>query len=157
MSSTAINRTRRCPLMRPAFAVFACLLLAAPGITAIGAEWAAGLKNLTPAQGRTLLALARDFFPHPELADSHYTVCIDPYDDAAADPEAKGALEESMQVVEGASRRMGYKTYSEISDDYERLRLSKMLAEGRWLRQFKKSFEQCLYDQPDVKARLNRN
>jgi len=138
-------------------AASAGLLLVVAGTPAGRADWAASLRNLTPTQGRTLLALARDFFQHPELSDSHYTVCIDPYDKAAADPQVRTSLEESMDLVEGATRRMGYGAYAEISDEYERLRLSKMLAEGRWLRQFRKSVEQCLYDQPEVKARLNRN
>jgi len=47
-------------------------------------------------------------------------------------------------MAEGAARRMGYKTYLGISDDDERERLAKMLAEGRWMRQFKKSLEACL-------------
>jgi hypothetical protein len=131
--------------------------LVLPAAAGSAADWTASLQNLTPAQGRTLLALARDFFQHPELPDGPYTVCIEPYDKAAADPQAKASLEESMDLVDGATRRMGYGSYADISDEYERLRLSKMLAEGRWLRQFKKSVEQCLYGQPDVKARLNRN
>ncbi|MGH8631369.1 MAG: hypothetical protein ACREU7_11495 [Burkholderiales bacterium] len=154
MKSTAID----CSSLREVLVTASAgLLFAIAANPASGADWAASLQNLTPVQGRTLLALARDFFQHPELSDSHYTVCIDPYDTAAADPQAKASLEESMELVKGASRRMGYDSYAEISDEYERLRLSKMLAEGRWLRQFKKSVGQCLYDQPDVKTRLNRN
>jgi len=149
--------TRFSTLREVLVAASAGLLLSVAATSASGADWAASLRNLTPAQGRTLLALARDFFQHSELSDSNYTVCIDPYDNAAADPQVRTSLEESMDLVEGASRRMGYGSYAEISDEYERLRLSKMLAEGRWLRQFKKSVEQCLYDQPEVKARLNRN
>ena len=102
-------------------------------------------------------ALARVFSNPREFPAPHYTVCSAPSDPAAADPQAKAALEESMELVEGATRRMGYGSYAEISDEYERLRLSKMLAESRWLRQFRKSVEQCLYDQPEVKTRLNRN
>jgi len=106
--------------------------------------WAAGLKNLTPEQGETLLRLARDLFPQEQLADSKFTACIDPYDAAASDPQTKQAIEDSIGMAEGAARRMGYKTYTGISDDEERERMAKMLAEGRWMRQFKKSLETCL-------------
>ncbi|MGH8677893.1 MAG: hypothetical protein ACREUQ_06020 [Burkholderiales bacterium] len=119
--------------------------------------WAAGLKNLTPEEGLTLLKLTRDFFPHDELADARYTRCIDPYDTAAADGKAKQEIDEALDMVSGATRRMGYKTYPGISDDYERVRLSKMLADGRWMRKFKKAVEQCLYAQPEVKAKLKRD
>jgi hypothetical protein len=148
---------KRNSLHRIGGAAFAGLLIAVIAIPANGGDWSTELQNITQEQGRTLLALSRDFFQHPELSDAHYTVCIDPYDTAAADPEAKASLEDALQIVQGASRRMGYTSYREITDEYERLRLSRMLAEGRWLRQFKKSLEQCLYDQPEVKATLKRN
>lgn len=106
--------------------------------------WAAGLKNLTPQQGQTLLKLARDLFPNPELPDSNYTVCVDPYDVAASDPQAKAEMEEALKTVEGASRRMANTAYVDITDDEERLRLAKMLADGRWMRGFKKSVGACL-------------
>ena len=106
--------------------------------------WAAGLKNLTPQQGQTLLKVARDLFPNPDLADSNYTVCIDPYDAAASDPQAKAEMEEAFKTIEGASRRMANTTYIDISDDDERMRLAKMLADGRWIRGFKKSVGACL-------------
>jgi hypothetical protein len=106
--------------------------------------WAASLKNLTPQQGLTLLQLARDLFPNPELADSSYTQCIDPYDAAASDPQAKADMEEAFKTVEGASRRIANTAYINISDEDERLRLAKMLADGRWMRGFKKSVGACL-------------
>ena len=106
--------------------------------------WAAGLKNLTPEQGETLLMLGHDLFPHDEIPDAKLTTCIDPVDAAAGDPQAKQSLDDALGIVEGAARRMGYKTYTEISDEDERERLAKMLAEGRWMRQFKKSLEACL-------------
>jgi hypothetical protein len=106
--------------------------------------WASGLKNLTPQQGLTLLLLARDLFPNPELADSNYTVCVDPYDVAASDAQAKAEMEDAFKSVEGASRRMANTAYIDISDDAERVRLAKMLADGRWVRGFKKSVGACL-------------
>lgn len=119
--------------------------------------WAAGLKNLTPEQGKTLLRIARDLFQHQELADSSYTQCIDPYDAKAGDPKEKAAMDDMMQSISDAARRMGYKTLLEIRDDDERVRISRMLAESRALRPFKKSVEQCLYGQADVKEKLHRN
>ena len=47
-------------------------------------------------------------------------------------------------MIAAAAMRMGYKDYVGVSDEDERIRLSQMLAEGRGLRQFKKSVGQCL-------------
>jgi hypothetical protein len=107
---------------------------------AVTASWA----NLTPQQAETLLQIARDLVPREELADSAYSACIDVQDKAAGDPAEKQALDEALKLVDGASRRMGYRAYTEIGDEYERLRLAKMLGEGPWMRQFKRSLESCL-------------
>ena len=149
-----LKRNAKSRLLMAALATLFTATFAGASVADDKDAWAAALKHLTPTQGRTLLHLTRDFFQHEELADSHYTRCIDPYDAAASDPQTKETIDESLKLVEGASRRMGYTAYTEISDDYERLRLAKMLAEGRWLRQFKKGVQQCLYGQAEVKAKL---
>lgn len=158
MKSKPVARQCVCALRKSASIVVG-LVISVSAVSAAAAEasaWASSLENLTPAQGQTLLVIARDFFSSDELIDSNYTVCIDPYDAAAGDPQAKEALDGAMKTVEGASRRMGYTAYAEISDEYERTRLSKMLAETPWFRQFKKSLEACLDAQPGVKAKLDR-
>ncbi len=152
------RRFGRAAVTRATVALAAALAVVA-ALPSIGraddtASWTSSLKHLTPAQGQTLLKLSRDFYPHDELGDEPYARCIDPYDAAAADPQAKQALEESLQLVQGASRRMGYPDYFEISDDYERLRLAKMLGESPWLRAFRAKLRDCLNAQPEVKATL---
>lgn len=160
---TSIPRIRhsfrkRTPIRAAAVVGFAIAVSAGAAAAAADTNaWAAGLSNMTPEQGRTLLIIARDLFQHEELADSNFTACIDPVDAAAGDPKEKAAIEGAMEMVAGASRRMGYKVFADIPHEDERIRLSKMLAEGRWLRQFKKSLESCLYGQAEVKARLNRD
>jgi hypothetical protein len=103
------------------------------------------------------LKIARDLFPSQELIDSNYTACIDPYDIAASDPQAKADVLDALKTVDGASRRIANTTYIDIPDDDERVRLAKMLADGRWMRGFKKSVSACLDTQPDAKANLDRN
>lgn len=103
------------------------------------------------------MKIARDLFPSQELHDSTYTACIDPYDIAASDPQAKADVLDALKTVDGASRRIANTTYIDIPDDDERVRLAKMLADGRWMRGFKKSVSACLDTQPDAKANLDRN
>jgi len=128
-------------------AAVSTLLIATPGKPVMAADadvWAAGLKNLTAAQGKTFLKLARDLFPDERLEESKFTACLAPYDAEAGDPQKRGPLLDSLKQIDGAAMRMGYKDYIGVSDEDERIRLSQMLAEGRGLRQFKKSVGQCL-------------
>jgi hypothetical protein len=129
-------------------AALSALLIANQGEPVAAAEaadaWAAGLKNLTPAQGRTLMKFARDLFPDEGLEESKFTACLTPYDAEAGDPQTREQLLDSLKQIDGAAMRMGYKDYVGVSHEDERIRLSQMLAEGRGLRQFKKSVGQCL-------------
>jgi hypothetical protein len=106
--------------------------------------WAAGLKNLTPAQGKTLLKFARDPFPDERLEESKFTACLTPYDAEAGDPQKREPLLDSLKQIDGVAMRMGYRDYVGVSHEDERIRLSQMLDEGRGLRQFKKSVGQWL-------------
>ena len=128
-----------------ACSAFLFLVSVSPVLAAEAANvWAAGLKNLTPAQGRTLMKFARDLFPDERLEESKFTACLTPYDAEAGDPQKRESLLDSLKQIDGAAMRMGYKDYVGVSHEDERVRLSQMLAEGRGLRQFKKSVGQCL-------------
>jgi hypothetical protein len=126
-------------------ALIAVSILAACAGALLAADADTTFQNLTAEQGRTLLALARDFDPgDEERADRGYAACIARYDAEAADPAKRAQMEESFQLIVGATRRMGYTQYADISDDYERLRLAKMLGERGWLKQFRSDVTACL-------------
>lgn len=112
--------------------------------------WSANLKNLSAQDGRTLFAIAHDLFPGQAFSDARYMACIDAFDAAAADPAEKAAAEDAMSIVMGAVRRMGYQNYGDIADEQERVRMARMLAEGRWMRKFSKGMEQCLNGRPQA-------
>jgi hypothetical protein len=72
------------------------------------------------------------------------------------DPQAKAEIQDALKTVEGASRGSLTQRVN-ISDDDERIRLAKMLADGRWMRGFKKTVAACPDAQPEVKAKLDHN
>ena len=129
--------------MRTALIVLSILAACAGALLAARAE--TKFQNLTAEQGRTLLALARDYDPEDEpRAEPAYAACIVRYDADAGDPAKRAQIEESFALITGATRRMGYTQYADISDDYERLRLAKMLGERGWLKQFRTDVTACL-------------
>ena len=126
-------------------ATLSAAFIAAPCVaTEVADAWAAGLKNLTLAQGKTLMRFARDLYPDERLEESKFTACLTPYDAEAGDPQKREPLLDSLKQIDGAAMRMGYKDYVGVTHEDERIRLSQMLAEGRSLRQFKRSVGQCL-------------
>ncbi len=126
-------------------AVIALSILAACAGALLAARADTKFQNLTAEQGRTLLALARDFDPEDEPREEFaYAACVARYDADAADPAKRAPMDESFVLIDGATRRMGYKQYADIGDDYERLRLAKMLGERGWLKQFRTAVSACL-------------
>jgi hypothetical protein len=99
-------------------------------------------RNLSPDESRTLIALAQDFFPDQE--EARYAACIAPVDTAIADPAQKAQMQDALSLVLGGARRMGYSSYPDITDDYERRRLAKMIAESQWMRGFRSELGKCL-------------
>jgi hypothetical protein len=101
------------------------------------------LRHFTQAQARTLLAIARDLFASSEPREADLERCLRQVDAATSD-EQRPAIADAMSLLDGALRRMGYQAYEDISDEDERVRMAKMLAEGRWMRGYRASMGQCL-------------
>jgi hypothetical protein len=108
------------------------------------AQSPAKFTHLTAEQAQTLLALAHDYHPRDGVPESHYTSCLAPYDAQAGNAQDRQRMDEALGLVEGAVRRMGYTSYAGITDEYERMRLAKMLAEKQWMKQFRAEVGQCL-------------
>src|ERR1700730_15269718 len=55
--------------------------------------WAMSLTTLQPDTAKTLIQMARDLYPHDQLAEVFYAKAIEPYDAAAAkDPALRDLL-----------------------------------------------------------------
>ncbi len=125
----------------PTRALIALALLGA--VQAMG-QSPAKFTHLTADQAQTLLALAHDYHPRNGVPESHYTSCLVPYDAQAGNVQGRQRMDEALGLIEGAVRRMGYTSYAAITDEYERTRLAKMLAEKQWMKQFRADVGQCL-------------
>jgi hypothetical protein len=74
---------------------------AAPGAAK---QWPAPLKMLSPAQARTLLAMARQIYPHPKLDDACYLSTITELDaQAAGSPEIARLLKDGIAQLQAAA------------------------------------------------------
>jgi hypothetical protein len=103
-----VKKLKRREFLQQGALVVAGAAVFASGVTVVaGAEqWTAGLKTLNPHQGQTLLAMARQMFPHPQLDDSYYVKVVQDLDaDAATKPETAkllGAGVARLDTVKGA-------------------------------------------------------
>jgi len=88
---------------------------AAVAITSTGAllnaseAWALDVKGLRPETMKTLILVARDIYPHDQIADRYYAIAMKPYDEKAAnDPALKSQIEGFVAALDGAAGPGGY-------------------------------------------------
>jgi hypothetical protein len=82
--------------------------LAVSGTALIHAReaWGLEVKALKPDTMATLIAVARDIYPHDRLADRFYAVAVKSFDDkAAADPKMKAMIENGIADLDARARK----------------------------------------------------
>lgn len=76
----------------------------APSAAASNDPWAGSLKKLSPAQGRTLLKMARQIYPHPRLDDTCYmTTVVDLDNEAASSAETAKLLSDGVAQLQNST------------------------------------------------------
>ncbi len=102
MHGTDMNRRR--------FLQTTGLAAAVVGVASVGAvvieprrAWALTTAVLDDHQARTLLAMARQLFPHDELGDGYYAAAVEALDERAAeDPELATRLADGVAELDAA-------------------------------------------------------
>ncbi len=87
-------------------------LLVVSGSAIISPEHAWGLETtaLKPETMATLIQLARDIYPHDQLADKYYAIAVKGHDDTAAkDPAHKEMIEAGIADLDLKSGPGGYR------------------------------------------------
>jgi len=66
-------------------------------------DWTGGLKTLNAHQGKTLLAMSRQIFPHPQLDDSYYVIVVKDLDaDASIKNDTAKLLRDGVAQLDAA-------------------------------------------------------
>ena len=95
---------RREFLQTGALAVAGAAAFASGVSVVVGADqWTTGLKALDAHQGETLLAMARQLFPHPQLDDSYYIKVVQDLDaEASTNADTARLLRHGVARLDGA-------------------------------------------------------
>jgi hypothetical protein len=102
MSTLAMNRRRF--LETSSHLAAGAALAAAGGAATFAPRGAlAATRIISPSQSATLVAMARQLFPHDQLGDQYYVAAVAALDEqAAADPELAGQLAQGVATLDGA-------------------------------------------------------
>jgi len=142
--------SRRVFLRTTAAAPAAAGLAVGAGISA-DAAWAADAKNLTPHVMATLVQIARDLFPHDNLADKFYITACAGYDALAARLPNKAMLTDGVTELDrGASIKFKQDSYLAVNWEADRVSLLQLLEHTPFFARLRGDLVVTLYNQKDL-------
>jgi hypothetical protein len=113
--------------------------------------WGLETKALKPEQMRTLIKMARDIFPHDQLADKFYAIACKSYDEkSVADPKLKALVDAGLKRLDDTARAAFKLPYASIGWEAQRVGILKKVADGGLFKKMRGDLVVSLYNQKDV-------
>ena len=137
--------TRR-ELLKRATAAGATFVVGSGFIAASDAAWAAELSNLKPETFATLVQMARDIYPHDQIADEFYVVAVKGYDT----PEAAPGIEAGIAALDEAARSKGHASYLGAGWERDRVDILRGMEDSAFFQQIRGGLVTGLYNQKSV-------
>jgi len=101
---------------------------------------------ITPEQMATLLQMARDIYPHDQVADQFYAVAVKGYDaDDKKDLVAAGITE-----LDAAAKAMGHANYLAIGWEEDRVKVLQSIGTSTFFRTVRSGLVTGLYNQKEI-------
>lgn len=127
--------------------VGAMLVITPTAVLSPDRAWGIEPATLTPEQMATLIALARDIYPHDQLPDRYYAIAIRPYDaEAAADPERRALLETGLADLD--ARAGG--SYRALGWEDQRVAILREIEPSPFFQTIRAGLVTGLYNQPEI-------
>ncbi|GGF76663.1 Tat (twin-arginine translocation) pathway signal sequence [Mameliella alba] len=147
MSNTMKTLTRR-QLLSQSAALGASFAIGA-GFVAGRAEaenWAMEVDHLAPGTMAVLIQMARDIYPHDQVADRFYALAVKGYDTAEAAP----AIEAGVAMLNEAARETGHAGYLDMGWERDRVAVLRGIEDSAFFQQVRGGLVTGLYNQKAV-------
>jgi hypothetical protein len=138
--------TRRQLLSQSLAAAGALAVTGAGFIAAPNAAWALEVTEITPEQMATLLQMARDIYPHDQVADRFYAVAVKGYDSA----EAKDFVAEGIAALDAAAQAQGHASYLAAGWEEDRVKVLQAIETTPFFQTIRSGLVTGLYNQKEV-------
>jgi hypothetical protein len=113
--------------------------------------WAVEAKTLKPETMRTLIQMARDIYPHDQLADRYYAFAVAPYDEKAAkDASVKSLIETGIAALDKAARAKHKLAYADVGWEADRVALLRQIQDGKFFQTVRGGLVTGIYNNPQV-------
>ena len=149
-------QVRRRVFLRGAATAVPAAALAATGMgISAKAAWAQGAETLKPHTMATLVRMARDIYPHDQIADVYYIKAVQPYDaKASKDAGFRDLLEGGVLRLDGDAQDRYKRAYLDVPGESERLVVLQGMTETPFFNKIRSDLVVSLYNQPDLWRRF---
>lgn len=137
--------TRR-QLLSRGLAAGALAVTGAGFIAAPNAAWALEVTVITPDQMATLLQMARDIYPHDQVADQFYAVAVKGYDAE----DKKDMVAAGIAEVDAAAQALGHANYASIGWEEDRVKVLQSIEGSTFFQTVRSGLVTGLYNQKEV-------
>jgi len=137
--------TRRALLGR-AFAAGGLAVTGAGFIAAPDAAWALEVTAITPEQMATLLQMARDIYPHDQVADRFYAVAVKGYDSE----DQAAFVADGTAALDAAAQALGHANYLAAGWEEDRVRILQSIETTPFFQTIRAGLVTGLYNQKEV-------
>ena len=147
MTTTSQQRglTRR-ELLSRTMAVGASFAVGSSFVAANDAAWATEMNALKPDSFATLVQMARDIYPHDQVADEYYVIAVKGYDT----PQEVDAAEAGIEMLNGAARGKGFGRYLDVGWERDRVDILRGIEDSAFFQKIRGGLVTGLYNQKEV-------
>ena len=147
-----LRYTRREMMKASGAATFGAALVASGGMLAAPDNaWAVEVKALKPQSMAALIQMARDIFPHDNLADRFYTSSVSAHDAKAAGDDAyKAMMEAGVAGLDLAAQGKGAASYVTLGWEIDRVTILRGIQATEFFQAVKGNLVTGIYNNPDV-------
>lgn len=113
--------------------------------------WAAETKALAPATMATLIQMARDIYPHDNIADANYAVAVKGHDEKAAEDDAfKAEMEAGVATLDTLATAAGHPSYVGVGWEIDRVGLLRQIESTSFFQTIRGGLVVGLYNQKEI-------
>lgn len=138
--------TRRQLLSRSLSAAGALAITGAGFIAAPNAAWAVEVTVIAPEEMATLLQMARDIYPHDQVADQFYAVAVKGYDAE----DRKDFVAAGIAELNDAAKALGHADYLSIGWEEDRVKVLQSIETGTFFQTVRSGLVTGLYNQKEI-------
>lgn len=115
-------------------------------IAAPNAAWAVEVTVITPDEMATLLQMARDIYPHDQVADQFYAVAVKGYDSE----EMKALVSDGVAALDAAAKAAGFDSYVATGWEEDRVKLLQTIEATPFFGTVRAGLVTGLYNQKEI-------